>query len=290
MVATLLSRYLTRTQKRELKAAYSQIKARVIRGVASYTPAQLEAKFRALGIAQDDAVLMHSSFSRFNGFQGNPGQVIDCLLNVVGPGGHLFMMSLAYTGSSHDYLKAGKPFDVRKTVSRMGIISEIFRKRRGVLRSANPLHPVLAMGPKTSWVISGHDQLSYSCGPGSPFEKMLEMDTKVLFFDVGFDVFTFIHYLEHRFKDSAPVPVYHPESLEALMINEDGREQRLKVYVFNREAIQRRNFPVLKQALMEDDLLKQDKIGNTRLLMVRLTDALRHAIRLVDQGTHFYRR
>ena len=48
--------------------------------------------------------------------------------------------------------------------------------------------------------------------------------------------------------------------------------------------------PNLKHTLMEDGVLKQDKIGNTRLMMVRTTDALRHAIRLVDQRTHFYRR
>jgi aminoglycoside 3-N-acetyltransferase len=233
---------------------------------------------------------MHASFGQFTGFRGEPRQVIDCLLNVLGPGGHLFMMSMGYTSSAHDYMKSGKPFDVRRTVSRMGIISEIFRRREGMLRSANPLHPVLAWGPKAEWVIAGHDRMTHSCGAGSPFEKMLELDTKVLFLDVPFAVFTFAHYLEDRFKDSAPVPVYHPEPFQSLLIDRDGREQRVKVYVFHRDAIERRNFPVLKEALVRDGLLKRDKIGNTGLMIVKMTDALKLAGRLVDQGTHFYRR
>lgn len=288
MIRTLLSRYLPTEQKHALKAVYNGIKSRAIRLLASYTPAQLEEKFRELGIARNDAVLIHASFGQFTGFRGEPRQVIDCLLNVLGPGGHLFMVSMGFTSSAHDYLKSGKPFDVRRTVSRMGIISEIFRRREGVLRSANPLLPVLAWGPRAAWVIAGHDQIMHSSGAGSPFEKMLELDTKVLFFNVSFDVFTFIHYLEDRFKDSAPVPVYHPEPLETSMIDGNGRKQLLKAYVPHREAIRRRNFPVLRKALIRDGLLKQDRIGNTRLMIVKLTDALKHAARLVDQGTHFY--
>lgn len=290
MIKSLLLRHLTAGQKRALKQAYHRIKSRAVRLVASYTPARLEEKFRALGIAPDDAVLMHSAFSPFNGFQGEPRQVVDSLLSVLGPGGHLFMMSMAYTGSSREYLQVGKPFDVSRTVSRMGIISETFRRRDGTLRSANPLHPVLARGPRAEWVIAGHDRVSYSCGPGSPFEKMLELDTKVLFFDVPFAVFTFTHFLEDRFKDSAPVPVYHPEPLQARMIDARGREHRLELRVFGREAIERRNFPVLREALIRDGLLVRDRIGNTGLMLVRMADALRVAERLVEQGMHFYRR
>jgi aminoglycoside 3-N-acetyltransferase len=290
VIRTLLSRYLPREQKHALKAVYNGIKSRTIRLLASYTPAQLEAKFRELGIAQNHAVLMHASFGQFTGFRGEPWRVIDCLLKVLGPGGHLFMMSMAYTSSALDYLKSGAPFDVRRTVSRMGIISEAFRRRDGVLRSANSLHPVLAWGPKAEWVISRHDQMMHSCGAGSPFGKMLELDTKVLFFDVPFAVLTFAHYLEDRFKDSAPVPVYHPEPFQSLLIDRDGREQRVKVYAFHRNAIERRNFPVLEEALIRDGLLRRDKIGNTGLMIVKMTDALKHAQRLVDQGTHFYRR
>lgn len=288
MIRTLLSRYLPREQKHALKAAYNRFKSRAIRLLASYTPAQLEAKFRALGIARNDAILMHASFGQFTGFRGEPRQVIDCLLSIVGPDGHLFMMSMGFTSSGYDYLKSGKPFDVRRTVSRMGIVSEIFRRRDGVLRSANPLHPVLAWGPRAAWVISGHDQMPHSCGAGSPFEKMLELDTKVLFFDVSFGVFTFANYLEDRFKDSAPVPVYHPEPFETSIIDGNGQEQRVKTYVSHREAIRRRNFQVLANALIRDGLLRQERIGNTRLMLVKLTDALKDAARLVDQGTHFY--
>ena len=289
MSSGFLSQYLTRGQKRVLKTAYHKLQRRVVQLVASYTPDQLEAKFRSLGILQNDAVLMHSAFRPFNGFQGTAGQVIDCLLKVIGPQGHLFMMSMAYTSSSQDYLETGRTFDVKETVSQMGFISEIFRRRKGVLRSANPLHPVLAWGPQASRIIEGHDRVLYSCGAGSPFEKMLELNTKVLFFDVPFECFTFAHYLEDRFKDSAPFPVYNPDLLECVMIDPDGQERRVKAYVFGRETIRRRNVPVLKEALLKGGVLRRDRIGNTKLLVVRTNDAVISWAQAVHQGKHFYK-
>jgi aminoglycoside 3-N-acetyltransferase len=285
----MLSRYLSKEQKRFLKAAYFKVKREVIGLVASYTPDELEAKFRSLGIDRNDSVLMHSSFSQFTGFKGDPGQVIDRLLTILGPQGHLFMLSMAYTSSSYDYIKKGKPFDVRRTVSRMGVISEGFRRRQCVVRSANPLHPVLAWGPKAQWVVAGHDDLLYSCGPDSPFDKMLELNTKMLFFEVGFETCTFMHFVEDRFKDSAPLPVYHHTPLEGVVIDQNGCEKRVRAHVFDPPAIRRRNFAVVEQSLVEGGFLRHDRIGNTKLSMVRTTEVLACTKRLVDQGRHLYR-
>ena len=283
----VFSQRFSREQKHAIKAVYRKVKEKAVRMIASYTPVQMEKQFRSFGIEKNDAVLMHSAFTPFNGFQGNPGHLIDCLLNVIGPEGHLFMMSMAYTGSASAYLSLGKPFDVRKTVSQMGIVSETFRRRPGVVRSANPLHPVLAFGPRSDWIVSGHEQLTYSCGPGSPFEKMLELNAKVLFWDVGFEVMCFIHYLEDRFKDYSPTPVYLPEPLEATIIGNDARKTRLKFYVFDRQTIPRQNFNILKEAVVTNELLKIGRIGNTKLYMIRLRDTMMRAQKLVESGTYF---
>jgi aminoglycoside 3-N-acetyltransferase len=121
---------------------------------------------------------MHSAFNAFNGFSGGPQQIIDCVLNVIGDSGNLLMVSMADTGSTEDYLKAVETFDVIKTESSMGIITEIFRRKKDVVRSLNPAHPILAFGPDAKWIISDHDKTMYSCGKGSPFEKMLELNSK----------------------------------------------------------------------------------------------------------------
>jgi len=232
VTTAFIVRNLDAAHKHAIKAVYHRMKGRIIHLLASYTPEQLEKALRGLGISRGDAVMMHSSFNSFTGFQGGPKDVIDRLINVVGPQGHVFMMSLAYTSSSYDYVLAGNPFDVRKTWSRMGIISETFRRRKHVLRSANPLHPVLAWGPRAPWVVSGHDQLLYSCGPGSPFEKMLELDTKLLFLMSGSNTAPSNTISKIRFKESAPFPIYCSDPLEATLIDEEGKTKSMKNICF----------------------------------------------------------
>lgn len=276
--------------ERALRARIRQFRARAVQMALSYSTADLEETLQGLGIGRHDSVVMHSAFSHFNGFQGEPRQVIDCLLDVIGPGGHLFMMSMAYTGSSRDYLGEGTPFDVRRTPSRMGILSEAFRRRKGVVRSANPLHPVLAWGPRAEWVVAGHEDLPHSCGKGSPSEKMLELGTKALFFDVDLHYLTFMHYLEDLFQDSAPVPVYAAEPLSAEIIDRTGRRKTVSVFPFSREASAQRNFAVVYDALVRKGSVKRDRIGNTRMQVVSLQDVVGCATSLLERGIHIYGR
>src|SRR5207249_6720259 len=212
------------TQKSFLREQWLRARLRVIRLFHSYDPAGLEAALRSLGLKEGDTVLMHSSFSVFNGFRGEPRQVIDCLLRVIGPTGNLCMMSMAYTGFAYDYLKDGNVFDARKTVSRMGLITEGFRRRRGVLRSLNPVHPLLALGPEAANVVADHEKQLYSCGKASPFDKLYDLKAKILFLDAAFRTCTFLHYLEDRFQGQLPVKVYSDELLEGTVIDSRGIE------------------------------------------------------------------
>jgi aminoglycoside 3-N-acetyltransferase len=280
--------HLSPTQKRYLKRKYFNIRARIINQFYSYSPPQLENKLRKMGLADGDTILAHSSFSAFNGFKGDARQIIDCILNIVGISGNVAMMSMAYTGSSYDYLKACKPFDVQKTISRMGIITESFRRREGVLRSTNALHPILAVGPRAEWLVAGHDKITHSCGAGSPFEKLLQLNSKVLFFDVSFLSLSFLHYLEDFYEGCAPVKVYRDELLESIVIDTNGEEIRVKTFVFGKEAIQSRNFSILEDELRVRNLITTEKIGNTRLMLTDVHSVVDCAREIVESGRHFY--
>ena len=180
-----------------LRKPFFKVKRTIVKTFFSYTPQQLEQKFREMGLKEGDTVFLHSAFHVFNGFEGSPQRLIDCVLDVIGSSGNLLMLSMPYEGTTHDYLTEGRPFDVKHTASCMGIVTEIFRRQKNVLRSLNPAHPVLAYGPKAAWFIADHDKTMYSCGKGSPFEKALELDGKALFFDVTLKSMTFYHYIEY---------------------------------------------------------------------------------------------
>lgn len=273
-----------------LKATARQLRYRAVRAMFSYSSAELETALRRLGLAEGDAVVMQSAFHPLNGFTGDAPQVIDGILDILGPCGHLFMVSMPYAGSARNYLSTAKPFDVRRTPSMMGVLSESFRRRSGVVRSANPLHPVLAMGPRAEWLVQGHEDLAHSCGPDSPFERMLDLKTKALFFDIGLEVLTFTHYLEHIFQASAPVPVYTEEPMATEIIDRAGQRRTIEVFPFSPEAMRCRNFGVLYDRLIDRGDVKRERVGNTVMQLLPLQSVVDQGTALVVEGTHIYGR
>jgi aminoglycoside 3-N-acetyltransferase len=250
----------------------------------SYGASDLRRLLSEMGISAGDCVLMHSSFRPTNGFQGKPQDIISVVLELIGPGGTLVMMSMAYESSTKQYLSTHPIFDVRRTPSRMGILTELFRRRQGVVRSLSPTHPVLALGKRAEWLIEGHDRCLYPCGPGSPFQKMLELDAKMLFFDLPFVGFTFVHYIEHQIQEYLPFPLYEPAPMTALLRDYNGQDRALSVYVFAEQAVRRRNVEIITSRMRCEGTADWRRIGNTQLVVAKMSDALTTGVRLAASG------
>ncbi len=278
---------LSRLSKRH-KATLRTLHRSVVNTFLSYTPEELLKALRSLGVVAGDTVLVHSSFYYSNGFAGSPNKVIDVLLESVGSDGNLMMMSLPYTSSTFDYLKTLDCFDVRKTVSRMGLLTEIFRAQKDVRRSLSPTHPILAYGPKAEWILAGHENCPYPCGEGTPFKKLAELDGKVVFFDAPFASMTFFHYIEDRYRDLLPYPLYHPEAFEVPVIDDTGRRITTFVYAFSPAIIKRRRPYEFEAEVRKQGLIKSAKIGNTMLEYIEIRPLLDFVRRRVKEGNFFF--
>jgi aminoglycoside 3-N-acetyltransferase len=272
-----------------LRKHFFKVQRKIIQKFFSYGPLQLKRKLREMGVERDDTIFVHSSFNVLNGFNGGPDHLIDCFLNVVGSSGNLLMVSMPYKGPSYEYLKKGSPFDIRNSVSYTGIVTEIFRRRKNVLRSLNPVHPVLAYGPSAAWIVADHDKTMFSCGKGSPFEKILELNTKVFLFDVPFLSMTFYHYVEDLLKDRLTFQLYDDELFESIVYDENGKEIKVRSYVFGKEARDNHKFRMrlnraLKKELMRNNFMKINKIGNTKLMLIDLREVVRCAQEMANSG------
>jgi aminoglycoside 3-N-acetyltransferase len=287
MLARILSR-LSPAQKARLRGWYDSSKVELVRRFRSYEPADLKKRLAEMGLRAGDTLLVHSAYGPFLGFQGSPSALIDTFLDVIGTTGNLLMVSIPYLSATSDYLKEDHVFDVRKTASRMGLVSETFRHRPGVLRSLHPTHPVLACGPQAEWIVSGHENCFYSCGPGSPFEKLLELNGKVLFFRVSEFHFTFYHYLEHMIKDELPFSLYEALPYTVKVVDAQGETRWIKTYAFTKEAISRRRVHILFDELTRRGQMTRTRIGNTPMVLLRASDSVACTKELARNGVYFY--
>jgi aminoglycoside 3-N-acetyltransferase len=275
--------------KQRMKPLYFGGQRAVARALFAYSPDGLESAVRALGVGAGDALLVHSGYRRTSGFSGTPADVTECLLKILGAEGHLLMMSIPYRGSSQRYAEGNPLFDVKRTPSSVGMISEVFRRRDDVARSLSPLHPIVAHGPLAKWLTLDHEKTVYSCGKGSPFERFLQLGGKFLFFDAPYTSLTFMHYVEDQFRERLPVPLYDREPVLLRVRDAGGEEFTVRQYVFSQEARARRNFATIEADLRRRGALRSGRIGNSRLLSVVARDVLESAARLVEQGPGFYK-
>ena len=178
-------------------------------GSRLHTRASLIADFRELGLHAGMTVMVHSSLGRVGYTVGGPGTVIEALLAVLGDEGTLVMPAESpqlndpaawndprVRAEWHDTIREHLPvFDRRTTPTTMGAIPEAFRTWPGTLRSDHPLVSVSANGRHAAAIVA-EQPLAFCEGPGSPFERLYDLDAHTLLLGVGFNRCTSLHFAE----------------------------------------------------------------------------------------------
>ena len=277
-----LSRLLSERHKRAIRSKLNEAKKRFADAVLGYDGAKLKARLRSAGISESDTLLVHSNFKPDSGFRGTPLDLANALVELVGSKGNLLMVSLPFRGAAYDYLALAKPFNVRKTMSMMGLVTEMFRRREGTLRSLHPTHPVLAYGKDAAWLVADHERCLYPCGAGSPFDKARQLRGKLLFFDVPFHSITFFHHVEDLLKERLPFPVYSDRLFSVPAVDANGANHVIQTYAFNKKV--RRAADKLEAEMQRQGMIRDGRVGNSRFQLVTTTDVIACFTAMVEAG------
>lgn len=160
---------------------------------------------KELGIVPGDIVLVHSSMKSMGYVEGGPEAVIEGFLEAVGPKGTLVMPTLSQKdfGNAYRDWHMDRPSDV-------GLLTEVFRKYPGALRSDQATHSVAAAGALAQEITEGHTAFGprygafgdYAFSHSSPWQKMYDRHAKVVFIGVSMRYNTFKHMAEYRFIEN----------------------------------------------------------------------------------------
>ena len=272
-----------------VKALKQWVRQTAAKTVWAYGPDKLVRQLKACGVVPGCTLIVHSSWLPFNGFQGKPADVVRALKEAVGPEGLLVMTSMPYHNmSSAQWLAKGKPMNVRRSPSMMGLISEVFRRSEHVCRSLSVTHPLLAWGRDAEAFIEGHENAEKPFGAASPFARLLERDALILGFDAPFASFTYTHFVEDQLAATLPCALYEPDNRSGVVIDRNDRQIDCSVKVISAQANSLRRESRLVEHLKNTGVLHVGKIGNTRLTWIRAADHSRESARFVATGGHFF--
>ena len=142
-----------------------------------YQKSDLLHGLRALGISSHDTLLVHSSMKAVGQVEGGADTVLDALTEVVSEG--LLILP------THSWNTMGKNhllFDPLTEPSCVGVLTNLFFKRPGVLRSLHATHSVAAFGKDAAEYVAG--------------EEHVHRRAKILFLGCGLFRNTFLHGVE----------------------------------------------------------------------------------------------
>lgn len=265
------------------------LKKTAARTVWAYGPEELAARLPKCGVLSGSTLVVHSSWLPYNGFRGKPADVVRVLKAAVGDTGLLVMTSMPYHNmSSAQWLAKGKPMNVARSPSMMGLISEVFRRSEGVCRSLSPTHPLLAWGRDAEAFVEGHELTDRPFGAQSPFGRLLERNAIILGFDAPFSTFTYTHFVEDQLASTLPFELYEPDLMKGEVIDRHGARLDCEVRVLSAEANRLRRESRLVAHLEQTGVLHSDRIGNTRLTWISAADHSRESARFVAAGHHFF--
>ena len=184
-----------------------------------------------LGIAAGDVVFMHSSLDGLRlDFPGT--NILGILLDVLGSDGTILVPAYPKLGS-YAFLKSGEVFDVRKTPSYMGLLTELARRNKGAVRSLHPTKSVVAIGKHAKELTSRHHLSPYPYSQQSPYAKIRDYNGRIVGIGVSSQKISCVHCVEDEMGDAFPVRPYHKELFSAQCIDYAGNSRIVETYGHN---------------------------------------------------------
>jgi aminoglycoside 3-N-acetyltransferase len=241
-------------------------------------------------IGHDFEILMvHSSL---NGMQpmydGGALETVRMLADYCGPGRTLVMPAF-YFGENGEGARAAfernPRFDLTRTPSQMGLMTELFRRLPGVRQSRHPVYRMAALGPLAEALTNGHEHAPSPAGRGSPFDFMDKRNTYILGLGKPVEVLTHVHLTEESMGDEFPVP-----SRESLPLPMTLVERGVEMPFVLRSRVVDGDLDMWRvRKLMAPGTLHEWSFHHVPMFSTRAADVTRQLIDAARRGQTLYR-
>lgn len=159
-----------------------------------YTKEQLKCYLQEMNLKPSDAIVVHSSMKSIGNVEGGADTVVDAFMEYFSEG-LVMVPTHTWKQMSEEY----NVFDPETEPSCVGAITNVFRKKEGVVRSLHPTHSIAAYGKTAEEYIKGEEKLTTPCAPEGCWGRLKDINAKILLVGVTHARNTFIHAVEEMF-------------------------------------------------------------------------------------------
>ena len=228
-----------------------------------YTKEDLLKCLKEMELTGKEAIMVHSSMKSIGEVDGGADTVVDAFMEFFKEG--LFMTPThTWNQMSAEY----SVFDRETEPACVGIIPNIFRKREGVIRSLHPTHSIAAYGKGAEEFLKGEENATSPCPPGGCWDRLRDIDAKILLLGVTHTRNTYIHSVDEvmgipdRLTDE-------PTRMHIVM--PDGTQKDVQMFRHFNKTLQTGNFSdefdKMKQAFYDLGAAKEVKFGDAACIL-----------------------
>ncbi|MBE6933559.1 MAG: AAC(3) family N-acetyltransferase [Ruminococcaceae bacterium] len=214
-----------------------------------------------LGILPTDVITIHSSMKKIGETEGGADTVLDVFCDYLGKDGLVSFPSHTW-GDVVDGKYTYYPDTSRST---LGLLPELFRKRKGVVRSLHPTHSVCAYGKNAASFVETPLPQSSLCPRNGCYGKLYDWGGKVLLMGVTLASCTFFHAIE-EWEDGQTPPSFYQPWADCKIVLPTGEVVDNPVYLESGDSSLL--FDKAMTAVLAEPSTKTGKIGNADCILL----------------------
>ncbi len=239
-----------------------------------WTFEQLCADLRtSCNVQPGDILIVHSSAKAIGRVDGGVVTIVRALKEVVTPEGTLLLP--VFSSPTPDGI-----FKIKRTPSRVGLITEAFRRSEGVLRSKHPTHSVAAWGKRRDEFLADHEK-STGLGVDSPFHKAAKAGADILMIGCDLTTCSLVHVGEAVVRVPYLGKVAYPGYDRTLtLIDYDGSRIEFPCKDNPGDSA---NFTVVQEEMERRGLIAHCKVGQAESLKFKAMDCLDTTVDLLKK-------
>lgn len=243
-----------------------------------YSNIDLIDTFLKLGIKKGDILCVHTELFNF-GIPLLPKNeflqtILDCFFEVIGKEGTLIMPTFTYSFCKNEH------YDKINSKSKMGVLTEFFRKQKEVKRTNDPIFSFAIKGAKKKLFLKD----TTSCfGENSVYDILNKKNGKLILLGTQIVGYTFTHFIEEKVK----VPYRYFKEFKGKIIFENGLEKDMKIDYYVRDLKQNSDFDIYKQIeiLKKHNNFNLENFGNSCIVLIETKSYLDTTIQALNQNS-----
>lgn len=232
-----------------------------------YSKKDLMACLEQMGIEKEGTLLVHSSCKSIGEVEERADTVLDALSDYMADG------LLVLPTHTWKYISKDNPvFDVNKSPSNVGVLTELFRNRKNTIRSEHPTHSVAALGKEADTFTAGEYKHETPCARESVWGKVVDRKAQILLIGVDLTRNTFIHGIEEWLDIPNRMTDHHEDLFSVLNSGEKVRVPSRRHCGLSWSE----HFWKVNDLLIEEGAMKTGRFGDaeTRVVDAQMTSAL----------------